>query len=437
MTLARDRLQWKLAAALLAFAAVFLSLRAIDRSGAGTQLVADPSAAISPDATTDERIAALRVEIEQSPDDPANYISLGAAYLTKVGETADSNYYADAERYFDQALRIDPGNFDATSSLGRLALARHDFDCALRLGERARAINPTIAGNYGVLTDANVELARYGEAARTLQRWVNLKPGLAPYARVSYFRELHGDLPGALTAMKLAVSAGSSSKDFSYVQSLVGKLQFDRGDYEAAEHAYRSALQADPGYPAALGGLGAVHAARGDYAAALRRYRAAAHALPVADYPLAIGEIEDLLGRDAAAERSFARSEELIRREIPNGVDVRAELALFLAEHGRAGKAVIVARRAYPVRPSVTTADSLAWSLHKAGNQAAALRWSKRAMRLGSRDPHFLFRAGMISRAAGDEVRAKRLLSTLEAQSPRFNPLYAPQAERALRGLRG
>ncbi|MEK6276838.1 MAG: tetratricopeptide repeat protein [Actinomycetota bacterium] len=437
MTLTRDRLPFKLAAALLAFAAVFFSLRALDDSGTGLPLAAAAPTAIAPDATTDERIAALRAQIDQTPSDPEGYVSLGGAYLTKVGETADSGYYQDAEDAFRQALRVDPDNFDATTEMGKLALARHDFRGGLRYGERARQINPSIASNYGVLTDANVELGRYAQAERTLQTWVNLKPGLAPYARVSYFRELHGDLPGALAAMKLAASAGSSSKDFSYVQTLVGKLHFDSGRYAAAERAYRSAQGATAGgYPGALAGLGAVEAARGNYAAALGHYRAAEQALPVADYPLAIGEIRELQGRQAAAGRSYARTEVLIRREIPNGVDVRAELALFRAEHGDPDRAVALARATLPVRPSVTTADSLAWSLHKAGNQPAALRWSQQAMRLGSRDPHYLYRAGMISLAAGDGDRAERLLSTLESQSPRFNPLYAPQAREALAQLR-
>ena len=33
---------------------------------------------------------------------------------------------------------------------------------------------------------------------------IDLQPNLASYARVSYFRELHGDLAGASRAMRLA-----------------------------------------------------------------------------------------------------------------------------------------------------------------------------------------------------------------------------------------
>ena len=64
-----------------------------------------------------------------------------------------------------------------------------------------------------------------------------------------------------------------------------------------------------------------------------------------------------------------------------------------------------------------------------------AQRMSHEAMRLGSRDPQFLYHAGAIAADAGDAAAARALLGGLLAQSPRFNPLLAPRAERILRGL--
>jgi tetratricopeptide (TPR) repeat protein len=437
MPIALQRLSLRFGVVALTFSLVILGLRLVDGSGSGSGSSIAPhiSAALPHDATTGQQIEALRADIRADPSDIDLRTQLGLAYLTRVGETANPSFYLDSKRTLDSALRKDPTDFAATSATGKLALSRHDFRAAFRYGERARRVNPTIAGNYGVLTDANVELGRYAAAKRTLQRWVNLRPGLASYARVSYFRELHGDLVGALAAMRLAVEA-SGSKDFPYVQSLVGKLQFDLGRYGSARRVYQSVLAVDSEYPAALAGLGAVDAAQGSTAAALHRYRAAGRALPTADHPLAIGEIQQAAGHDALAKRAYARAEALIRRELPYGVDVRAELALFEAEHGNRVEALKLARAALPVRPSVTTADALAWALHRAGRPAAALAASQRAMRLGSRDPGFLYRAGKIALAAGREARAERLLRTLLSQSPRFSPLYAPRARAALARLR-
>ena len=83
---------------------------------------------------------------------------------------------------------------------------------------------------YFVIVDAQVELGRYGDAQRTLQELIDLRPTLASYARVSYFRELHGDLAGAMQAMRLAVSAGGATpENLAYVQTLLGQLEFDGG----------------------------------------------------------------------------------------------------------------------------------------------------------------------------------------------------------------
>ena len=49
----------------------------------------------------------------------------------------------------------------------------------------------------GIMGDAQTELGRYDQALATVQRMVDLRPDLASYSRVSYQRELHGDLPGA------------------------------------------------------------------------------------------------------------------------------------------------------------------------------------------------------------------------------------------------
>ena len=61
---------------------------------------------------------------------------------------------------------------------------------------------------------------------------------------------------------------------------------------------------------------------------------------------------------------------------------------------------------------------------------------SREAMRLGSRDPYFLYHAGMIAADAGAGERARDLLGALVAQSPRFSPYHGPRAAQALEGLR-
>ena len=179
-----------------------------------------------------------------------------------------------AERSYRAALRNDPRNVQATVGLGILALSAHDFAGGLRYGQRARRLAPGLIQPYSVVVDGLVELGRYPEAERALQRMVDLKPTLASYARVSYYRELRGDLAGAARAMSLAVAAGGGApENVAYVQTLLGDLELQRGRIDAAELAYRLALARLPGYVDARFGLGRVQAARGELPAALLTLR--------------------------------------------------------------------------------------------------------------------------------------------------------------------
>jgi tetratricopeptide (TPR) repeat protein len=439
MAISRDSLGMKLAAAALAFALVFIGVRALDGSGGGfSRESADLAvrAGLLPSATTAQRIEGLQAQVRETPSDPDAYAQLGLAYLQQVRETGDPTFYPKAQGVFDEALRLDSRNFAATSGLGSLALARHDFREGLALGDRAATIDGGVARNYGVIADAEIELGRYDAAERTLQHYVDVKPELSSYARVSYFRELHGDLPGALAAMRLAVSAGGGTpENVSYVQALVGKLQFDGGNYAAAERAYLAALETDPRFPAALAGLARVEAGRGDFEAAIARYRELVQRLPLPEYVIGLGDTEQAAGEAAAARRDYQLVGVETRLLRANGVNTDAELAVFQADHGSPTQAVDLAARAWEAAPSVRSADAYSWALSSAGRDRDALRMSSKAMRLGSRDPAFLYHAGIVASRAGQTARARGFLTRLVAQSPAFSPLYGPRARRVLEGL--
>jgi tetratricopeptide (TPR) repeat protein len=403
-----------------------------DAGGGASNLARQPAS-----LDTEGQIAQLQAAVRSDPESAQTYALLGDAYYQRARETGDPSYYTRADGSFAAALDRDPANVTAATGQATLALARHDFSGGLELAERAHTLAPELAGPYAPLADAQIELGRYEAAARTLNRLAGLKPNLAAYARISYFRELHGDLSGALQAMRLAVSAGAGGPEGeAYVQSLLGKLQADRGRYGAAEHAYRLALAINPGYPAAAVGLAGVEAGRGEFDAAIRRYRPVVERLPLPEYAIALGETEQAAGRGAAAERDYGLVDAEANLLRANGVNTDVDLALFEANHGDPDKAVVLGRRAWRQAPSVRSADAYSWALYRAGRIGPASRFSREAMRLGSRDPSFLYHAGMIARGAGSVGKAGRLLAGLVDQSPRFSPVYAPRAQRALEAVR-
>jgi tetratricopeptide (TPR) repeat protein len=442
MALPRNQLLLRLLALAAVFSAAMLTLTLANRGGGGSGSAGGSAGAANPaaliGASTDTRIRSFQALVRSHLRDSRGYAFLGDAYLQKVRETGDASYYTRAGGVYRTALRLNPRDAGATTGMGTLALARHDFRAGLRYGIRARRLAPEVVKPYGVVVDALVELGRYRQAAVELQRMVDLKPNLSAYARVSYWRELHGDLRGAIQAMQLAVAAGGDApENVAYVQTLLGNLYFDVGRLGKAREAYRTALSRFPGYVPAGAGLARVEAARGDFRSALRRYRAAVARLPLPEYVVGLGETELAAGRAAAARRDLALVGAEERLLQANGVNADVDLALFEANHGSAPRAVRLARRAFAEAPSVRSADALGWALTSAGRPAAGLHWARRALALGSRDPLFLYHAGMSAQAAGRAALARAYLSESLALNPRFSPLYAPRAERAIRELGG
>jgi tetratricopeptide (TPR) repeat protein len=428
--------------AALALAAVAGVLALVLQSrGAGQQSIAterlQAAAGQRPVDRTDQLIWDYQQRVRQNSGDVQGYAILGAAYVQKARDTGDPTYYARAQATFDQALERDPQNVEALIGAGTLANARHQFAEALRIGEQARAINPTVPRVYGVIADAQIELGMYDQALATLQTMVDMRPDLGSYSRVAYARELHGDLEGAIEAMQAAVTAGGPvTENSAWVRVQLGNLLFAKGDLALAEQEYQRTLALLPGYVHAQAGLGRVRAAQGRMDEAAGLYEQAIARMPLPEFVIALGELHEAAGRPAEAAKQYELVRAMQQLFKANGVDTDLELALFDADRGQdpAG-ALALARAAYARRPSVKAADTLAWALYKAGQPAEARRYADEALRLGTDDALMLYHAGAIAQAQGDTAAARDFLARALARNPHFSPLYAPLAQQALARL--
>lgn len=436
----RPQLRAALAAAAL-FAVLSLVLAVLDRSGPASEAAPPPpvGAGLSQGlaTNTDDRVAQAQASVRATSYAATPLAALGDAYLQKARETGDTAYYRRADRAFHAALRRNPGELAAVLGAGALAGSRHDFREALRRGREARRLAPDAVAPYLVVADAQVELGRYGAAAASVQRVLDLKPSLASYARASYLFELHGDLAKASRAMTLAVSAGAGTpENAAYVQSLLGDLELARGHLAAAKLAYRGAVVRLPGYPAALVGLARIDIASGRLGSAARRLKQAGTRLPLTTTFSLLAQVDLARGRRGAARRALAvvRAQQRLLRSA--GAVPDADLVVFEATHGNPSAAVRVGRRVWDAAPSIRSADALGWALTRAGHPVAGLRWAQRALRLGTRDPLFRFHAGMAALAAGRVSLARRDLRLALSLNPSFSPWLARQARTALKETR-
>jgi tetratricopeptide (TPR) repeat protein len=421
-----------IAAVALAFAvalAVFTVTRGDERAAAGPPVGVAPE--VVPGATTDEEIRRLQGAVRDGAPLEAQ---LAAAYLQKVRETGDPGFYTRADGLLRRALGRGPEDADELNVEATLAAGRHDFERALSLAERARALQPDALDAYPILVDALVELGRYDRAERVLQGFIDRKPSLASYSRVAYFRELHGDLGGAAEAMSQAVSAGSIvPENLAYVRTRLGNLEQARGRLAPARRAYTLSMFAVRDYAPALAGRARLAARRGDLDRSIALWKRIVARLPLPEYAIALGEAELAAGRRVAGARDLdlVRAQQSLLESA--GVNSDLEFALFEADHGDPARGVELARRAWEAAPSVRSADALGWALTRSGRPTEGARWARRALRLGSVDPMFRFHAGMSYLEAGRRAEGRRHLRVAVANGLASHPLQAERARRALK----
>src|SRR5437763_945708 len=196
------------------------------------------------------------------------------------------------------------------------------------------------------------------------------------------------------------VRAGKALRIAQRIDPRYPALYTSLGTLALARHDSRagpaSRLRAHPLAPAVVRPPAArVDVARGRLGMAIHRLRGVLAQLPLPEYVIALGDAELAAGRVRQAHRDLALVGVEQRLLAANGVNTDTELAVFEADHGSPTQAVGLARRAWANAPSVRSADALGWALTADGHPRAGLVWARRALGLGSRDPLFLYHAGM------------------------------------------
>ncbi|MGW0395674.1 tetratricopeptide repeat protein [Streptomyces sp. NPDC003042] len=372
------------------------------------------------------------------PDDHASWAVLGSAYLEEARRTADPGWFPKAEKALKRSLAVRPaekGNLDAMTAMGALANARGDHGTARKWGELVRAQAPRRWTAYPVLVDAYSGLGDYKDAQKAMERLMELRPGLAAYLRASQVYRDRGWREDAAASLEQASGAAKAPAEKAYVLFRLGELSWERGEAAEALRLYEAALRTDPAQAQALGGRARALAALGRDGEAVRDYRLALGRTPVPRLALELGELLESLDRDEEARAPYATLAVLAGRDGTRGADDEVVLGLFEADHGDPAVAVRRLSAEWERHKNVHVADALAWALHKAGDDTAALEYAKKATDLGMRNAAFSYHRAMIERDLGDEAAARRHLQEALRTNPVFSPLRGPRAKAALEAI--
>ncbi|WP_327118104.1 tetratricopeptide repeat protein [Streptomyces sp. NBC_01341] len=377
--------------------------------------------------------------VETHPSDAPSWAVLGTAYAEWGRRSADAAYFTRAEQALQRSLAAQPGergNTAAWVGLGALANARHDYLAAKKWGETVRARSPRTWTAYPVLIDAYNGLGEYAAAAKATEKFASLRKGAPALARTAQMYRNQGWREDALATAQEAADRASAPAEKAAALHRLGDLAAERGEPAEALAQYDAALRTDPGHLASRAGRARALVALGRTDEAQTDYRTVTAKLPRPEYVLELGELYESLELDGDARTQYEKLRTLLAQAKAAGVDESLTEARFEADHGDPEAAVELMRTEWASqRRSAEIADTLAWSLHRAGQSEEAMQYADQAVETGVRDASYAYHLGAIEAALGQDGPARGHLEEALRTNPDFSPLAAPLAQEALDSL--
>jgi tetratricopeptide (TPR) repeat protein len=377
-------------------------------------------------ATTNEWVlmrdyaASLKNKIVKNPEDIKSILALTTLFIQEARITGNYVYYDKAAlKCVNRVLKMDSLNFEALTFKSLIYLSQHHFADGLALAEKAQKLNPFNAFIYGLLVDGNVEMGHYDSAVTNVDRMESVRPDIRSYARISYLREIHGDYPGAIEAMHMAVNAGGQGDETTeWTRVQLGRLYENTGELKNAKMHYTIALTERPDYPFALAGLARIAIAEKDYPAAIGLYRKADSMINDFSIREEWADLYALAGNKKSADSlmdiviaKLNEDEQSGQKDENIGHYADRELAYAYLKVNKYDQALEHALLEYNRRPdNIDVNETVAWVYYCKKQYAEALPYLRTALRTHNENPVLLYRAGLIYAKTGKLNEAKTML---------------------------
>jgi len=395
-------------------------------------------------ATTQAKVKKLLEELAAKPEDARTMLMLAKEFMQEGRISGDYSYYNKAALdLINKVLAKDATNFEAICLKSMVYLSQHRFADGKTVAMEALKANPYNSFVYGLLCDANVELGAYDEAVVMADKMVSVRPDIRSYSRVSYIREIFGDLPGSIDAIQMAISAGfPGQEDTEWARMVLGHLYEDSNRLDKAEEQYLTALRERPDYPFALAGLGRIAAYKKDYPTAIQYYEKARNVISEVSFLEQLAVLHRLNNQPKEADE-YARitlnallaDNITAQKNKDEGHYSDMELANIYLLLNEPAKALPHAQTEHQRRPqNIDACETLAWVLYQNGQAAQALPYIKTALRTQSQHPERLVKAGIIMSANGQKKEGIELINKGLSLKPYMDETIAKIAQSTIAG---
>ena len=299
-----------------------------------------------------------KLNIMKNSNDFDDHIKLAEVFMHEARVTGEhGHYYPSALLVLNKVLKSEKEptdtRFNALLYKASVMLSQHEFEEAKALSLEAMKINGYNAQLYGTLVDALVELGEYDAAVLMGDKMVSLRPDLRSYARISYLREIHGDLNGALEAMTMAAQAGYPGlEQTAWAKLTLGELYEKNHEPEKASIVFQQILEERENYPFAIAALGKLELENKNYEKAEMLLQKAANIIPEVGYYCDLAKVYRATGRDAKFDATIQEILVMLQDDVDSGHNMNLEYAdLYLNLVEDADQAEQYALREYAKRP--------------------------------------------------------------------------------------
>lgn len=348
---------------------------------------------------------ACKKALMENPKDWDSRLKLAELFIQEARVSGEHPHYYPAALEVlapavDQLSQIAQRNaheqdflFRALSYKASVQLSLHDFENALLTAQDAVAINPYNAQIYGALVDAHVELGNYAKAVEMADKMVEIRPDLRSYSRISYLREIYGDVPGAMEALDMAIKAGYPGQESTaWARQTLGNLYKTFGQYDKAAQQYNLILEERPDYPFAIGGLGAVAYQQKDYVTAIAKFRQACALMPELSFYEQLAQCYQKTQDKAALDSLLPQIDRMMQEDMAKGHNLNLEMASYYTDVvPNLPKALACAQAEYARRPDNIDVNRAMAKIYLAmGDKTGAQKFIQAAAATGSKHPDLL-----------------------------------------------
>jgi len=379
--------------------------------------------------------AGLRKALEQDHMDIDPRIKLIQLFMLEARVGGEHGYYyPEALKQIDILLSFSPpkeDRFYALSLKAGILLSLHKFPEALLVAQEARDLNPYNAQIFGALVDGYVDLGDYESAVEMSDKMISIRPDLRSYARVSYLREIYGDIDGAIEAMQMAVDAAYPGyEESAWCRLTLGNLYENYGRLDEAKAQYEQILKERKDYPFAIAALAGIATKKGDYKEAKKLLEEACSFIPEVSFYEQLVEVYQQLGEEEKAKETLAEVLEMLKDDTEKGHNMGLAFSrLYLHEYKDYQQALNYTLEEAKQRPkNIDVNQMLAGIYYQMGNYTQANEHITKAGVTDSQAPEYLCLKGLILRKMGKDIEGDVFIKKALESNPYLPKMWVDAA---------